>query len=102
VADEIKTYIKENLAYSAPELYKQIVLEKINGYEFFTIDQAYYWWAYHAVTKYKRANHQLQSAKLLLNEKNYKIILEVDNPIEAFAFVTPFITDLPKIAFEIL
>ncbi|CAG8768165.1 16773_t:CDS:2, partial [Racocetra persica] len=52
ITNEIKKYIKENLVYSAPELYKQIILEKLNGYELFTVDQAYYWWAYHAVTKY--------------------------------------------------
>ncbi|CAG8844168.1 3396_t:CDS:2, partial [Gigaspora margarita] len=102
VTDEINKYIKENLVYSAPELYKQIVLEKINGYKLFTVDQAYYWWAHHAVTKYQRANNQLQSAKLLLNEKNYKIILEMDDPVEVFAFITPFITELPKITFETL
>ncbi|CAG8692304.1 3031_t:CDS:2, partial [Ambispora leptoticha] len=81
ITDEIKIYIKENLVYSAPELYKQIVLEKINGYELIMVDQAYYWWAHHAVTKYQRANNQFQSAKLLLNEKNYKIIFEIDDPV---------------------
>ncbi|CAG8841962.1 10803_t:CDS:2, partial [Gigaspora margarita] len=57
ITDEIKKYIKENLVYSASELYKQIVLEKIN---------------------------------------------KIDDPVEVFSFITLFITELPKIAFETL
>ncbi|CAG8683669.1 2671_t:CDS:2, partial [Racocetra persica] len=45
VTDEIKDYIKANQKHSASELYKQIIIEKIKGYELLTVNQTYYWWA---------------------------------------------------------
>ncbi|CAG8768436.1 11493_t:CDS:2, partial [Gigaspora rosea] len=52
--------------------------------------------------KYKRADDQIQSAKLLLEEKKYKIILDLNNPTLAFAFITPLINILLNAAFRVI
>ncbi|CAG8826439.1 10162_t:CDS:1, partial [Racocetra persica] len=53
-------------------LYREIISKKLEGFENLTIDQVYFWWAREASVFYRWHNDQYQSAKLLLNEKDYK------------------------------
>jgi hypothetical protein len=58
------------------------------------------WWTRKAALEYRQDDNEINSAQLLLQEKGYSIILQIKEPIESFAFITPFLSQLPCRALE--
>jgi hypothetical protein len=100
VTDIIKKYIHSNIRLSAPEIFYRIKEQKLQGYEMLTKGQVYYWWTREAALEYKRDVNEIISAKKLLQEKGYLIVFQTKEPIESFAFITPFLSHLPRCALE--
>ncbi|CAG8760567.1 982_t:CDS:2, partial [Gigaspora rosea] len=100
--NEIKEFITNNLDYTASELYKKIVINEMDGFKTLTTDQVYYWWSKANIIRYKRHDSESLSAQLLLQEKNYLFLFRSLEPVDSFAFLTPFFSFLPKMAYECL
>ncbi|CAG8759367.1 299_t:CDS:2, partial [Gigaspora rosea] len=100
VSEQVKQYVRKNLVLRASELHHEIISKKLDGFETLTIDQVYFWWAREASKYYRRHENQYQSAKLLLHEKGFKVILDLNQPTHVFGFLTSFFNKLPHIAFE--
>lgn len=64
--NEIKEYITNNLDYTASELYKKIVNNKMDGFNTLTVDQVYYWWSKANMVRYKRDDSESLSAQLYI------------------------------------
>ncbi|CAG8848874.1 2246_t:CDS:2, partial [Gigaspora margarita] len=100
VSEEIKQFIRENLEQRASELHRIIISKKLNGYEILTLDQVYFWWACEASIRFRRHDDQYESAKLLLIENEYKILLDLNLPTRILGYLTLFFNELPKESFE--
>ncbi|CAG8839068.1 23246_t:CDS:2, partial [Racocetra persica] len=100
--NEVKGYITDNLDYTASELYKKIVINEMDGFKTLTMDQVYYWWSKANMIRYKRDDNESLSAQLLLQEKDYLFLFRLSEPVDSFAFLTPFFSFLPKMAYECL
>ncbi|CAG8520639.1 25524_t:CDS:2, partial [Racocetra persica] len=73
---EIKTFIKDNIEISVPEIWHQIQESCINGYENLTVQQTYYWWSIESRKRYCRDSDPLLLAKHLLEEFNQEIVVD--------------------------
>jgi hypothetical protein len=102
ITDSIKQYINANIRLSVSEIYREIKEQQLPGHELLTRGQVYYWWNRQTVMEYQRDNNESISAQLFLQEKKYSIIFQTTEPIETFAFITPFLSQFPHDAFEII
>ncbi|CAG8823597.1 33121_t:CDS:2 [Racocetra persica] len=86
---EVKTFIKDNIEFPVPEIWRQIRENFIKGYENLTVQQTYYWWSIESRKKYCRDSDPLLSAKHLLEELNQEIIVDnLNSSTPALGFLT--------------
>ncbi|CAG8809187.1 33254_t:CDS:1, partial [Racocetra persica] len=78
VTKEIKSYINSCIGQSVPNIYQSIKDQRINGYEFLTIKQVYYWWSSIVQVEYRYCDDELASARTFLQKQNQKILFFED------------------------
>ncbi|CAB4494059.1 unnamed protein product [Rhizophagus irregularis] len=88
VSDTIKEKIKQYINFTPKDIFRQLEQENPD----LTQKQVHAWWANFIKQEYIRdKNNQLKSAKLLLEEYNYEIILvNIEGEINYLGFITPF------------
>ncbi|EXX54306.1 hypothetical protein RirG_235770 [Rhizophagus irregularis DAOM 197198w] len=88
VSDTIKEKIKQYINFTPKDIFRQLEQENPD----LTQKQVHAWWANFIKQKYIRdKNNQLKSAKLLLEEYNYEIILvNIEGEINYLGFITLF------------
>lgn len=92
---EVKNYIAANVTRSVPEIYQEIKDKHLQGYEYITMKQVYYWWTLTARHQYQRSDNELLSAKSYLIEQQQEILFSNEH---GFAFATKFLDALPDSA----
>ncbi|CAG8589777.1 13617_t:CDS:2, partial [Racocetra persica] len=92
VTKEIKDFINSHIQQSVPDIYQLIKDQHINGFEFLTIQQVYYWWSTVARMEYRSSDNEVISTKAYLQEQKQEILFFNDC---AFAFITAFFNILP-------
>lgn len=88
VSDTIKEKIKQYINFTPKDIFRQLEQENPDLIQ----KQVHAWWANFIKQKYIRdKNNQLKSAKLLLEEYNYEIILvNIEGEINYLGFITLF------------
>ncbi|CAG8851626.1 13247_t:CDS:1, partial [Racocetra persica] len=84
-----------NINYLVPELYRQIREKQLKGYDNLTVQQTYFWWSKESQKMYYRNSDPFISTKLLLNEYNQEIIIDITTSTPALGFLTVLFYQLP-------
>ncbi|CAG8808521.1 19642_t:CDS:2, partial [Racocetra persica] len=61
--------------------------KQLKGYENLTVQQTYFWWSKEFQKMYYRNSDLFISTKLLLNEYNQEIIIDITTPTPALGFL---------------
>lgn len=97
---EVRNYIAAHTTKSVPDIYQAIKDNQLDGCEYITVKQVYYWWALAARCEYQRSDDELLSAKVYLAEHQQELLFSNEH---GFAFATKFLQMLPdSVLFELM
>ncbi|RIB02909.1 hypothetical protein C2G38_2226505 [Gigaspora rosea] len=85
---EVQEFIRNSINYLVLELHRQIRKKELKGYENLTVQQTYFWWSKESQKMYHCNSDPFILTKLLLNEYNQKIIIDITTPTPALGFLT--------------